>query len=208
MDDNVPNPPSTEELNATSLDMDDASTIESVLHQVKTRHKARRFDEAIKLLHKTIKTIPDGSVEEFYTLVNGFTSSWIDSTNNGKDMGTNDLSFIRSLLEGVVNQHINKGPIAISHHFLAFVDKLYLNKVAGLEVTDESVGVMLSLKNEIDHINQKVHASRNVAPGRKELCKKYAASAREIVEDVMCQYFGEKETASKASTSKKKKKKA
>jgi len=108
-------------------------------------------------------------------------------------METNDLSFIRSLLEGAVNQHINKGPIAISHHFLAFVDKLYLNKLAACEVSDDVIGTMISLKNEIESINQKVQHSRYVAITRKEGCKKYAAGAREIVEDAMCQYEADDE---------------
>ena len=121
-------------------------------------------------------------------MINGITRCWIDSKNKGKDLNTNDLSFLRTLLELTVSQPIINGSITVGHQLLLFVNKLYLDILAGLEVTDESVAIALSLKTEVESINQKVQVSNIVQPKRKEACEKLASVARELVEDVMCQF--------------------
>ena len=186
MDDNVPKLPNEKELEDTNIDVGDASTIQSVIQQARTHLVAGRIEEALKLYHETVKSLPKGKAEVF-TLINGITRCWIDSTKKGKDLNTNDLSFLRTLLELTVSQPIINGSITVGHQLLLFVNKLYLDILAGLEVTDESVAIALSLKTEVESINQKVQVSNLVQPKRKEACEKLASVARELVEDVMCQ---------------------
>jgi len=171
-----------------------SASIDSQFVQARSHLEKGEFQQALDQYYDIFATLSPSEVASYGSkCANGIARCLIVSTDHGQHLDSDQLVYLRDLLEKFVfledqGIFIHNESLVVSCQFLAFIYKLQLNSQATTLSTIEDMADMVVVMNKLESVVRAVNKSNYTSDDRKKLCDKYLADARDVFDALLVNF--------------------